>query len=219
MFYGELSSLKAVQKRYIDMISSKHKFVFVHINCCAGSRIESALNNFGSWQPEPKPGLFHATQHYNAGEYLTAFPESKDYYKFAIVRNPWARMVTYYVTHPKFHHGFHNVKWLFKRWVQKLGVTDEAQSFYDYSRMYSSSYSWIHQNSSLQVDHVGKFEDIGDEFNEVCSKLKIDAKLPHKNKSLKKRDFREFYDDESAEIIANRFKRDIDTFGYRFDSI
>jgi hypothetical protein len=32
-----------------------------------------------------------------------------------------------------------------------------------------------------------------------------------------RQDYRVFYDDESRELVANRFARTIDLFGYRFD--
>ena len=32
-----------------------------------------------------------------------------------------------------------------------------------------------------------------------------------------RQDYRGFYDDESRELVANRFRRTIELFGYRFD--
>jgi hypothetical protein len=200
------------------MISHQHKFIFVHINCCAGSSIEAALHNFGEWRPQAPPGTFQYTQHFQALEYINYYPETKNYYKFAIVRNPWARMVAYYATHSNFHHGFKDTKWLFRRWVKKLGNVDESKSFHDFERMYSSSHSWVYQNNECLVDYVGKFEDVSNEFQKICTSINIKADLPYRNVSLKRHDYREYYDDKTAEIIAQRFAKDISSFGYTFES-
>jgi len=48
-------------------------------------------------------------------------------------------------------------------------------------------------------------------------KLSLDIELPHENISNGK-NYREYYDDETlVDIVARRYKQDIDTFNYTFD--
>ncbi len=193
------------------MISHQKKFVFVHINCCAGTSLENALKQWGQWRPkDPSGELFRASQHSTILEYLKAYPEAKEFFTFAIVRNPWARMVTYYITHPAFHrHGFH-------KWVEVLGVQDGKKTLYDHVRMYSSCASWICIDGQPVVDYVGRFENLSQEFKTITDHLGLDASLPHLNKSSRSH-YADYYDTASKEIIAKRFQNDIELFGYQFE--
>mgnify|MGYP003150102182 FL=1 len=62
------------------MIHHQHKCVFVHITKTAGSSITKALGENDNGNP-----------HRNAFDYLKEMGEEKfkEYYKFAVVRNPW----------------------------------------------------------------------------------------------------------------------------------
>jgi hypothetical protein len=64
------------------------------------------------------------------------------------------------------------------------------------------------------VDHVGRFENLSADFEQICSDLGIDAKLPHKNASKRKKDWRAYYTDETYDLIRRAYDRDIMAFGY-----
>jgi len=51
----------------------------------------------------------------------------------------------------------------------------------------------------------------------VYEKIKLPyKKLPHENQS-KHKDYRQYYDTESIEIIAKKFQKEIELFNYTFD--
>lgn len=178
--------------------------------------------------------------HLKASEYVRHGYLSQEqfdsYFKFSFVRNPWDRIVSEY----KFR-GYPR-KTDFKTYLlnhlPEPGWTDRyIHTIPQYEFLYDAS-------GNLLVDYLGKFERLEKDFDEICHKIGISRiALPHLNissralrlpwtlkgaarvlvnlVSIKRRrnifnHYTEYYDEESKELVAELYRKDIETFGYEF---
>jgi hypothetical protein len=180
--------------------------------------------------------------HLRASDYVKYGYVSKElfdtYFKFAFVRNPWDRIVSEY-KYRRHSHRYPFKKFLFKRFPQP--------SWSDHYCHVIPQYDFLHDSDgNILVDFVGRFESLQDDFGYVCKKLNISIEaLPHVNQSSsifnrrgnnfietlrsikshlsparRKNTFSsyvEYYDDESKEFVASIYRKDIETFGYKFE--
>ena len=72
------------------------------------------------------------------------------------------------------------------------------------------------RDGNLLVDFVGRFESLGEDLAYICQRLGITASLPHINRS-RHQDYRHYYDDRTANLVASHFREDIQRLGYIFD--
>lgn len=213
------------------LISHQHRFLFVHVPKTAGLSIASALDNHTHhpervWFNRGLSRLGININHYgpttwrrervhaSAQRIRSVFGEKvfDRCFKFAFVRNPWDRLVSYYhyVSSKDNHHR--------KSRVQRLGGFREYLQYearrnkVDQSRLLTDP-----KSGELLVDFVGRFENLADDFDFVCHRIGVEVEMPHRNAS-KHRDYRTYYDDETAEFVATHWAEDIERFGYTFDA-
>ena len=181
------------------MINHKHKYIFIHIPKTAGSSIESFLNP--SIKCTTNGDTFLKNKHESAVFYNTRDPNCfSKYFKFTFVRNPWDMVVSRY----------------FYRKTKQSNFNISIKDFL------LGNFNWIKYFNSLSidgkicVDFIGKFENLEQDFGIVCDRIGIPRqKLPHRNKSNHKH-YTEYYDDETHEIVAKTYAKDIEYFGYKF---
>ncbi len=231
------------------MISHKYKCIFVHIPKVAGQSIERVFLKLHdlTWETrgslllcennDPKKGpprLAHlkASEYVKYG-YLTQ-EKYDSYFKFAFVRNPWARLISMYkylgyaerLSFKNFLFGeFIKEEWNKNNWF----VGPQSDYIFD-------------DEGNQIVDYVGRFESLQEEFNSVCERAKLPSvELPHVNRAANKNNthkeklkkiikiispfhrlveqydlYTEYYDKESENFVADLYANDIKAFNYRF---
>ncbi|NET09001.1 MAG: sulfotransferase family protein [Symploca sp. SIO2B6] len=195
---GIIRNAKRFRQRHFD------PFIFIHINKTGGSSITKALNL--------------DLQHRTALEKISELGEQKwqHSYTFAFVRNPWDKVVSHFHYRRRTNKtGLAERPIEFQDWVQ-LTYGCQDPTYYDKPKMFMPQTHWIsNQNEEIIVDFVGRFESLDQDFEHVCKTIKKHVDLPHINPS-KRKDYREYYNQNTIEIIEKWFHKDIENFGYRF---
>ncbi len=189
------------------MISHNPKFIFVHVPKTAGSSIIKALANYSSAPInfEANGNALLEDKHITAAQLRQKMGSGWDqYFSFAVVRNPWDRVVSNFCYLDKINHPRLRGAKTPSEWVRSGNLWCYPASYY------------LLINGQVGVNRVIRYENLGKDFRKVCKKIGIKAaKLPRYNSSPHKH-FTEYYDDESREIVADIFKQDIVLFKYKF---
>lgn len=158
--------------------------------------------------------------HMTAQEYLKYGYLSQEQfdsmYKFAFVRNPWARLVSEY------NYAGYDEKWSFAEWVLEHFPTakDEKGLFQKggYRHVMPQLDYLVDDKGEMILDFVGKFESITEDFAKVCQDLGIhDKPLPHKNSGKKRQHYSEYYTPAAQKRVAEMYAKEIEMFGYSYE--
>jgi len=204
------------------MVSDKYKCIFIHYPKTAGESMASALTPI--LQPKQQVGfnnkhlLIGTTAKYLKNHFGVKW---QSYFKFSIVRNPWDRAISWY---------FH----LRKKGdlLNPLNACEIARkcSFLEFCKIvlqeekpkvetthFTPFCHWaLDEQGDSILDFVGRFENLQQDFDTICKKIGIPRQvLPHNNGS-KHKHYTEYYDDETKQIVAEKYAKDIEYFGYKF---
>ncbi|PLX82071.1 MAG: sulfotransferase [Desulfuromonas sp.] len=216
------------------LISHKYNFLYVHIAKTGGTSVRATLSRL-RWRDPLFPLQFvcsrfsHLTGHRLAckiprhAKVIAAremLPKEifDRLFKFAFVRNPWDLQVS------SFHHirrerphlvAGHDTFADFLKY--KLDPERPYQYHIDTSIELQSDYL-VDLHGKVLVDFVGRYERLHEDFTTVCNRIGIaPPQLEHRRKASDRKDYRSYYDDETAALVADYFRADIDLFDYRFD--
>ncbi len=134
------------------------------------------------------------------------------YYKFTIIRNPWARVFSWYknVMRDEIH-------------KKNLKITGHL-SLNEFLRLYAGKGMmrpqtyWIKSFSgSTPLDYIGRFETLIEDFHEICKAIQLSQKnLPHIIKGTNE-DYREHFNQDSINFTGELYREEIEMFDYSFE--
>jgi chondroitin 4-sulfotransferase 11 len=212
------------------IISDSTKTLFVHIQKTGGQTIRKVLMDH-------LPGAceFMGTHDHAAWARENLGPAFDSYYKFAFVRNPWDRLVSWYsmieqkTAHCRRNGGSQPAQTGNRLWAH---VLDNAANFDEFIRRCTGTIEDSNGKRSfcfnqldyvsdasgkIIVDEIFRYESFHDGCRKLFERLGIKAEIPHENRSAHSH-YAEFYTAETREIVRLRFARDIEQFGYQFGS-
>lgn len=140
--------------------------------------------------------------------------EFNEYFKFTVVRNPWARTYSWY-------------KNVMRNPLHGIPPCDFSTFVREYSDSWAlkSQLHWIRDfDGAIPLDAVVRYEQLNEQMVDVLQTLGFkDCTLPHVLKSSSKTAdkqtddyYQAFYDDDTRTLIAERFHEEIELFGYTF---
>ena len=81
---------------------------------------------------------------------------------------------------------------------------------------FKPQFDFVSIDEKISVDFIGRFENLNDDYQKVLHNIGSDSlPLPHIHKSNRER-YRNYYTEETKEIVGEFYKKDIEEFGYEF---
>ncbi len=216
------------------IISDKFGFIWVGIPKVATRSILTALYR------EPVVDVAGRLVNEELQALLDHDPNYRNYFKFALVRNSWARIVSCYVNkiqraneetqrHIIDRYSGLRLKMPFEEFIRFL-LEDPSGQDEGANRHWLSQHAFVSDsNGQLLVDFIGKIENLADDFAIACKRIGLpDIQLPWLNsregwkvdkKLMKQKDpfyYRQYFTPETQELVRTRYRRDIELFGYDF---
>ncbi len=155
-------------------------------------------------------------------------PRWDNFYSFGFVRNPWARLVSWYcmiMESPtdeggKFWRYVRDHATTFEEFLTKCQqpvVETKGKFRYAKSLVRNQLDYFTDEHGKVAVNFIGRFEALDRDFARVQQQLGLPpGPLPKVNVGRPK-DYQSFYTRRTRALVAKRFQRDIDFFGYTFD--
>ncbi len=217
------------------LLSLKYNFLFVHIAKTVGTSVRAALERY-KWREPARIPIAIASRmsamnghrlgiklprhaHAIAAREMLPRETFDALFKFAFVRNPWDLQVSswHHIRRERPHllAGIDDFA-AFLQW--KLDPDRPYQFHVDTSIELQRDYL-VDLHGNLIVNFVGHYEALGDDFAEACRYIGLTVpQLPHRRRADdRQRDYRAYYDDATAALVARHFHGDIALLGYSFD--
>ena len=205
------------------IISSLHKFIFVAIPKTGTHSVRQALRQHMGPQDLEQVGLF-VKKHFPIPELarlqhghlslLQIRPYLRDeewqgFFKFAFVRNPFDRFVSYCAFMTRQQGDFERDPQGVMRQMLERPPPQHL--------LFQPQHNFITgEDAHLLTDRVGRVEEMQRSYDEICERIGIPTATLDKVNSSNRADYRNYYDQSLIDGVAKLYARDLELFGYEF---
>lgn len=208
------------------MISHRHKVIFIHIPKTGGQSVEHLfLDDLGLRWDEREALLLRPNQdrslgprrlaHLYADEYVRnghlTQEQFDSYFKFAVVRNPYDRIVSEYL------YRFQKTPFWKTPSARRFVRRSYPDDFSDTARHMVPQTRYVTDASGrVIVDRIVRFEEMGPALEELSEQFFGERRpLPHRNKTEKSdRRRKERLRAAIRPLVQEKYRSDFEAFGY-----
>jgi hypothetical protein len=210
------------------IISHRHRFIFAAVPKTGTHAVRRALREQLGEQDVEQVGLFvnrrfpwqdlAAIQHGHlslrqvrpyVGE--AAFD---GYLKFAFVRNPFDRFVSYCAFMLRGGDAFQRQPREVMRHMLFIAPPEHHVLFQPQASLLVDE-----DGHTLLADAIGRVEDMQGSYDAICTRIGIPSVPLERVNGSNHRDYRDYYDQALIDGVAARYAQDLELFGYIFDGL
>jgi hypothetical protein len=206
------------------IVSHTHRFIFAAIPKTGTHSVRRALREHLGDNDIEQVGLFvnkrfpfaelAATRHGHLGlAQVRPFLGEEvfaSYFKFAFVRNPFDRFVSYCAFMTRQSGEFDRAPQQVMRHV--LFQLRPMQHI-----LFQPQYILlVDADGKLLSDCVGRVEEMQESYDAICVRIGIPSRPLEQVNSTRRGDYRQYYDQQLIDGVSDLYRRDLDLFGYGF---
>ena len=206
------------------IISHQHRFVFAAIPKTGTHSVRQALREHLSADDLEQVGLFvnkrfpfdelAAIKHGHITlEQIRPFLGEQafaDYFKFAFVRNPFDRFVSYCAFMTRADGAFLKNPRQVMRYI--LFQARPLQHV-----LFQPQHTFVTDaEGRLLADRIGRVEDMQASYDAICERIGIPAASLGQVNSSRRGSYQDYYDQALIDGVAELYRRDLELFGYGF---
>lgn len=206
------------------IVSYKHRFIFTAVPKTGTHSVRRALRAHLGPDDLEQVGLFVQKSfpfpelaklghgHFSLSQIRPFLGEETfaSYFKFAFVRNPFDRFVSYCAFRTRENGDFERDP----QGVMRYFLFNERPL---HQLLFQPQHTFVtDEDGNLLADEIGRVEEMQASYDAVCKRIGIESESLEKVNSSRRNDYRDYYDQGLVDGVAKIYQRDLDLFGYRF---
>ncbi len=206
------------------IVSHKHRFIFIAIPKTGTHAIRFALRKHMGEEDVEQVKLFvdkkspypHISTiphgHIKAKAIRTAVGEEvwNSYFKFACVRNPWDKFISYAFFMQR-KSGLLSEEPL--AMLKKIAKDPRQKK----KILFSAQHDFVTDNSGkLIIDELCRYEDLQGSYDKICQRIGIPTETLEVINKSEHLPYRDYYDEELRDLVRTLYAKDVELFNYQF---